>query len=670
MTDEEQRAILTEARERYDDAWDNDQHNRDQALDDLEFVVGEQWPESVRSEREAEGRPIITVNQMPQFIRQVTGDIRRTNPAIKIGPADGEADKDIADLYEGLIRHIEHRSSAAGVYERAAESAATCSMGYFRVLADRDPGQFHQDIRIESIHNPFAVYFDTEAKHPTRSDARFCFVVEHMAKDRFEEEYPKAEPVNWESDKLPEYMRNWFDGDDVMIAEYFCKKPIKRTLGLLADGRVIDMADHPAGIAHVEQREVDDVEVVWYKINGAEILEGPTVLPTRHIPVIAVVGEEINVGERVMRSSVIRYAKDPQRLYNYFMSAEAEVVALQPKAPYKVTPKQIEGLERFWEGANTSNKSFLPYNPDPNAPGAPQRETPPVASQGMVDMINRASDDMRGTTGIYDAALGQGSNEKSGIAIRQRQVESDISTSIYVDNLAKAIEHCGRILVEMIPKIYDSTRMVRVLGEDDAEKIVQVMQPFVTETGEQVYLNDLSRGRYDVRIATGPNYSTKRQEAADAQIEFIRAVPSVASLVMDLIAKNMDWPGADQFAERLRKALPPGIDDRDVSEMTPEEQEAYQAEMQQAQQMQMLQQQQIMLEMQDKQSIIDERIAKIEKLSAEAQETKIDAAISATELAARNGMIDQMAAQQTIATLQALAGPMVPMAQPAPQQFI
>ncbi len=657
MTDGEQRDLLREARERYDAAWDNDQQNRDQALDDLEFAVGEHWPESVRADRENQGRPIITVNQCPQFIRQVTGDIRRTNPAIKIGAADGDADKDVAEVYEGMIRHIEHRSSATGVYEAAAESAATCSMGYFRILADREPGQFHQDIRIDGIPNPFAVYFDTEAKHPTRKDARYCFVVEHMAKERFEEEYPDAKPVNWESDKLPEYMRHWFDGDDVMVAEYFKKVSVKRTMGLLADGRVVDMAEHPMGIAPVEVREIDDVEVHWYKITGDEVLEGPTVLPTRHIPVIAVVGEEVHVGERTVRSSVIRYAKDAQRLYNYFLSAEAEYVALQPKAPYKVTPKQIEGLERFWEAANTDNKPFLPYNPDPNAPGAPQREMPPVASQGMVDMINRAADDMRATTGIYDAALGQRSNENSGVAIQQRQLESDISTSIYVDNLAKAIEQCGRVIVDMIPRIYDTTRMVRVLGEDDAEQIIKVNEPVQNELGETFYINDLSRGRYDVRVSTGPNYSTKRQEAAQAQIEFIRAVPSVAAGVMDLIAKNMDWPGADQFAERLRKMLPPGMDDRDVSEMTPEEQEAYQVEMQQAQQMQQMQQQAAMLEMADKQSVIDERLAKIEKMAAETQETKIDAAINATELAARNGMIDQIAAQQTIATLQALEAP-------------
>ena len=463
MTDDEQREMLREARERFDNAWENDQQNRDQALDDLEFGIGEHWPESVRAEREAAGRPIITVNQMPQFLRQVTGDIRRTNPAIRIGAADGDADKDVAEIYEGLIRHIEHRSSAAGVYEQTAECAAACSMGYFRVLAEYQPGEYYQDIAIKRIPNPFAVYFDTDAKEPTRSDARYAFVVEHMSKDRFEEEYPDKKAVNWESDKLPEYMKHWFDGDDVMVAEYFCKKPVKRTLGLLPDGQVVDMAESPDAVT-LETREVEDVEVVWYKMSGDEVLEGPTVMPSRHIPVIAVVGEEIHLGERVVRSSVIRYAKDPQRLYNYFMSAEAEIVALQPKSPYKVTPKQIEGLERFWEGANTDNKPFLPYNPDPEAPGSPMRETPPMASQGMVDMINRAGEDMRATTGIYDAALGGRSNESSGVAIKQRQVESDISTSIYVDNLAKAIEHCGRILVEMIPKIYDTTRIVRVLG--------------------------------------------------------------------------------------------------------------------------------------------------------------------------------------------------------------
>ena len=654
--------VLREARERFDECCEADEWNREQALDDLQFLVGEQWPEDVRSERELSGRPMLTINRMPQFLRQVTGDIRRTNPAVSIGPADGGADKETAEIFEGLVRSIESMSDATTVYEQSGECAAACGMAAFRILTDYAEDSFDQEARIERIPNPFSVYFDPEARDVTRKDADFAFVIDRMSKDAFRKAYPKAVHSDWDAGGLPGYLDRWYDGDEyIQVAEYFCKKSIKREIGLLEDGSVIDMTSPGAALRNpIRTRQVDDHKVVWYKMTGQEVLEGPVDMPTRHIPVVAVVGEEIHIGERVVRSSVIRYAKDPQRLYNYSRTANAEIIALQPKAPYKVTPNQIKGLEGYWEAANTSNKPFLPYNPDPLAPGAPQRETPPVASSGLIQEVSLAAEDMKATTGIYDAAVGERSNETSGVAIQQRQIESDISTSIYVDNLAKSIAHCGRILVDTIPVIYDTTRQVRLLGVDESEKIVTVNQPMRDELGNEVRVNDLRRGKYDVRITTGPNYSTKRQESAQAQIEFIRAVPSVAAGVMDLIAKNMDWPGADQFAARLEKMLPPGLLERDPSDMTPEEQQQYMMEQQAAQQAQQLQMRAQTLEMMDKESTIKERAAEIDKVVAETEKIEVQTAVEAMELAAMNGQIDQVVAQQAIAVLTAMQ------AQPAP----
>ena len=640
--------LLKEARDRFDRAWEDDHWNREEALDDLEFLAGEQWPDSVRQERETEKRPILTINRMPQFLRQVTGDIRKTNPAISVGPADGEADTETAEIIEGLTRHIEHQSDATTIYEQTAESAAACGMGWFRVLTDYVPGAFDQEILIERIANPFAVYVDPEARDPTRKDARWMFVIDRMDKDEFKAEFPGKDMEGWESTGHPEYLTHWYDGERALIAEYFCKKPVKKTIGLLDDGRIIDMKSPGAALRNVKRtREVEDDEVHWYKISGKEVLAGPVVLPTRFIPVIAVMGEEINIGERVVRSSVIRYAKDAQRLYNYWRSAQTELIALQPKAPYLVTPKQIENLESYWETANTSNRPFLPHNPDPQAP-PPQRMTPPVPSQGMMQEIALAADDMKATTGIYDAALGERSNETSGVGIAQRQLESDISTSIYVDNLSKSIAQCGRVIVDMIPKVYDTTRQIRIIGVDEAEKIVAINDPVMTPFGA-VHLNDLSRGKYDVRITTGPNYSTKRQEAAQAQIEFIRAVPSVAGVVMDLIARNMDWPGAEQFADRLEKILPPGVMDRDPDEMNEEELAQWQAEQQAAQEQQMLQQKAMMIELAKSE-------AEAVEAGAQAEEAQYDAALKGLELAIQQGVVEQEAALKVMAALSAPRG--------------
>ena len=656
--------VLREARERFDEVCEADEWNREQALDDLHFLVGEQWPEDVRSERELAGRPMLTVNRMPQFLRQVTGDIRRTNPAVSIGPADGSTDKDMAEIVEGLVRSIESMSDATTIYEQSGECAAACGMGWFRILTDYEEDSFDQEITLERVPNPFSVYADPDARDVTRKDARYMFVVDRMHKDAFAKAYPDASHSDWDAGGLPGYLDRWYDGDDYLqVAEYFCKKPYRREIGLLEDGSVIDMKSPAAALLKpVKTRTVDDHKVVWYKMTGQEVLEGPVEMPTRHIPIVGVVGEELHIGERVVRSSVIRYAKDPQRLYNYSRTANAEIVALQPKAPYKVTPKQVEGLESYWEAANTANKPFLPYNPDPLAPGVPQREQPPVPSPGLLQEISLSSEDMKATTGIYDAAVGERSNETSGVAIQQRQIESDISTSIYVDNLSKSIAHCGRIIVDTIPKIYDTTRQIRILGVDESEKIVMVNEPMRDDLGQEVYKNDLRRGKYDIRITTGPNYTTKRQESAEAQIEFIRAVPSVAAGVMDLIAKNMDWPGADQFAKRLEKMLPPGLLERDPTDMTPEEQQEYMLEQQAAQQQQAMQQQADILEMMDRKSVIEERAAKTSKVVAETEETEIQTAIQAMELAAMNGQIDRAVAQEAIAVLSAVQ------AQPAPIQ--
>lgn len=557
-----------------------DRENRLAALDDMRNITGEQWPDKIKSDRDAANRPCLTINRLPQFLRQVTGDLRNMNPAINIIPADDESTAEDAEIVEGLVRQIQYGSDASTVYERAGESAAACGMGYFRVLTDYvGENSFDQEILIKRIANPFSVYFDPDARESTREDARWCFITETMSKDDFEDAYPDNVAADVEMDGQTDGLEYWRDGSDVVIAEYFWKEPATKRIVQLDNGAVLE--NPPREIAFSRERTVKYDKVMWAKITGRDVLEGPKEFPSAHIPVIAVMGEEMHVGDRIYRSSVIRFAKDPQRLYNYWRSAQTELIALQPKAPYMVTPKQVAGFEAIWGEANDSNRPYLPYNPDEKA-GTPQRSAPPIPSAGMMQEVGLAAEDMKATTGVYDAGLGNQSNEKSGVAIRQRQMESDISTSIYSDNVSKAVAHCGRIIVDMIPKVYDTQRVLRVLGKDEAQKMVPVNQMMDSINGP-VTMNDLTRGKYDVRVSVGPNYTTKRQETAQSMIEFIQAYPAAAPITGDLVAKNMDWPGADQFADRLRKALPPGILSPD--EMPPEQQQqmAQQAQAQQEQ---------------------------------------------------------------------------------------
>lgn len=606
--------LLKEARERAKLAADADRFNREEALDDMRNIVGLQWPDDVRAKREEDNRPCLTINRLPQFLRQVTGDLRNMNPAIKAIPADTKASQEDAELVEGTIRQIQYESDASSIYERAAESAAACGMGFFRVLTDYvSNDSFDQKIIIQSIDNPFSVYFDPEARKSTREDARWCLITQVMTEEAFKDAYPDKVAVSVEQDGSGDGLEFWRQNGETVVAEYFWKEPKSKTIMLLPNGMILENA--PKGLGG-KTRTVNYDVIMWAKISGKDVLEGPQEFPGDHIPVIAVMGEELHIGDRIYRSSVIRFAKDPQRLYNYWRSAQTEMIALQPKAPYLVTAKQISGLEQIWSEANDSNRPYLPYIPDPNAP-APQRATPPIPSSGMMQEVGLAADDMKATTGIYDAGLGQRSDEKSGVAIRQRQMESDVSTSIYSDNMAKAVAHCGRVIVSMIPKIYDTNRMLATIGEDDQHGMTEINKPMMSENGP-ITINDMTKGKFDVRVAVGPNYATKRQETAESMMQFIQAFPPAAQVAGDLIAKSMDWPDAEKIAERLKKMLPPGMAEEDDPQA--------QAQMQQQQMMQAQEAQQQQAMAQQAQSLqLREMTAKANKAEADAQKSHYEA---------------------------------------------
>ena len=620
MTDDD---IIKTARERMQEAYDGDYRNRERTRDDLNFLVGQgQWDEATKAAREAEGRPCLTINGLPQFVRQVTGQIRSMNPAIKVSPADGVSSAETADIYEGVIRQIEQSSDAPSVYEAAGEQAAAGGFGAFRIRADYCDGDtFDQEIMIERIHNPFSVYFDPFAREPSRCDAEYCFVTELMSRDAFQDAYPGKSVEDVQNASSPGL--NWFAADGVTVAEYFWIEYEEKTIWQLESGQIVEKV--PPGLESIRSRKVRKPKVMWAKISGKDVLEGPQEFPAQYIPVIAVTGEEIHIGDDVYRSSVIRFAKDPQRLYNLSRSAHAEVVAMQPKAPFLVTAKQISGLETFWAQANSANRPYLPYNADEKA-AAPQRVSPPVPSSGLLQEIQLAAEDMKRTTGVYDASLGNRSNETSGVAIEARKQESQNGTSIYADNVVKAVAHAGRIIVSMIPRIYDTERVIRILGDDDAEKVVAINRIMVAD-GMPYVENDMTAGKYAVRVSVGPTYSTRRQESAEGMMAFVQAVPQAAALTGDLIAKAQDWPDADKIADRLKKALPPGIVEQDddpqamqAQQMAQEQQKAMQArQMQAAQAMESLQ--------------LRQEEAKARKAEADAAKAEMEAAEAQMKLA-------------------------------------
>jgi hypothetical protein len=558
--------ILEEARAAFQLAADAEAENRREALDDLRFArLGEQWPEKVRRERELEGRPCLTINRLPAFIRQVVNDARQNKPAIAVHPVDSGADPGTAEVFNGLIRHIERSSDAEVAYDTALDFAVTCGLGYFRIntryAAD---DSFDQDLAIERVANPFAVYGDPESTAADSSDWNTAFVVDTVPRAAFEARWKGAQAVDWDADDHGRLARPWMDGDRVMVAEYWRRERVSRTILALSDGQVVEEGVYAAqkpmfdalGVKVVGRpRQASGHKVTQRIVTGAEVLETVD-WAGRFIPIVPVYGEELMVDGRRRLRSLVRDAKDPQRMFNYWRTTSTELVALAPKAPFIGRKGAFETDSAKWASANVQSHAYIEYD----GPEPPMRQGFAGVPAGALQEAMNASDDMKSIMGLYDASLGARSNETSGRAIMARQREGDVSTFHYIDNLTRAIRHAGRVLLDLIPKVYGTARVVRVLGPDGAAQSVGVAPGGAAKAGEALKavgrIYDLGAGKYDLTVRSGPSFTSRREEAANQMIELIRAYPAAAPLLGDLLARNLDWPGADEIAGRLAALLP------------------------------------------------------------------------------------------------------------------
>jgi hypothetical protein len=552
--------------DRYERAVSADQENRLAAIDDLRFRSGVQWPANLQRAREDAERPVLTINEIPQFVRQVTGDILMNTPAIKVMPVDSGADKDLAEIFNGIIRNIEQRSHAKHVYADGGKQAVEGGFGAWRIVTKYEDDSFDQDIWLESIRNALAVVWDPLAMDFCRRDANYCFVHYRLPKKEFKLQYPDAMVVDFDvtgDDTDAVGLRNWFDGEGVRVAEYWCKEPHKKTIYQLRDGRVVDDTEGIEPIEIVRKREVDSHKVVQYIVSGKEVLEGPIPWAGKFIPIVHVPGEEVWVGENRVTHGVVRFLKDPQRLLNYMRSCSAEVVGQQPKMPWILTPGMIDGYEADWQNSGSSGKSVLIWNWNPEAPNLkPERSIAPVPATGLAAEAAMAAEDMHRVTGIYPASLGQQSREVSGKAIIAREKQGDTGTYVYQSMVAMAIAYTGEQLVDLIPKIYDTERQIRILGEDGKHQMVPVNKEVAINGPngvQQTVKFDLSVGKYDVVVSTGPGFQTRSQEAAQGILDLIQAFPQSAPILADVVAEMQDWPNRDKTIERLQSLLPPNL---------------------------------------------------------------------------------------------------------------
>jgi len=560
--------IVTEALKRWDEGKLAERHNIKAAEEDLEFLI-EQWEPEVRREREREGRPCLSVPRLHTFVRQVANEVRLQPPSIQVRPVE-DGDIETADVIEGLVRHIEEASDARAKYAQATEDAVRCSQGFLQVRTQYSGADgFDQDIVIEAIVNPLSVIFDPNAVEPTRRDAKWCIVYEDMTKEAFKAAHPKASETSFEG--LGTDQVEWFGDNTIRRAVYWVVEEEDVRLVEFTDGTIgedpsaqVIAGAEADGIFVKRERKAKKKKVRSYLISGAEVLDGPFDWPGDRIPIIPVWGEEVRMGAKRVRMSLIRPAKDAQRMLNYWRSATVERIALAPKAPWLVTPANIEGYEDMWSQAAVGNPAVLVAKPDPIT-GMPQRIAPAPMEAAMLQEAALANDELKAVTGIFDAALGAKSNETSGKAIMARQQEADVGTYAFIDNALRAVREVGRIVVALIPSIYDTARQVRIIGKKDEPKVVKVNQQFLEtvtdpETGQKYQrprTYDLTAGKYDVSIQTGPSFTTRRQGIAQAYTEIMSQVPQIAPILLPRLAQLLDVPDADELAQELKTMLQP-----------------------------------------------------------------------------------------------------------------
>lgn len=576
-TQDDKEDVLATARKRFQLAEEAYSEIEREAVDDMRFLAGDQWPEEIKRDRELRRRPCLTINRLPQYLRQVTNDQRQNRPSIKVNPVDEKADPETAEVLQGMIRHIEYDSNAEVAYDRAFDGSAGGGLGYMRVITDYcDPYSFDQALFIKSIRNPRKVKLDPNHQEPDGSDANWGFVFDDMDKDEFIATYPNAKlstPDGWES--FGSTYPNWIRRDTVRIAEYFYKTFKKLTICLLSNGQVVSkdelQEDLPEGMTVVAERETIEPAIKWCKLNGLEILEETDWLGI-WIPIIPVIGDEIEVDGKLKLSGVIRHAKDSQRMYNYWASTETETIALAPKAPWVGFSGQFEGFEAKWNTANIDNHPYLEVNSideNGNQVPLPQRNVYEPAIQAITLARRESSEDIKATTGIYDASLGNRSNEQSGIAIDRRNRQAQTNNFHFQDNMARSQKHLGRILVDLIPKVYTEPQAVRTIGEDGKIKMVDINRIFKDEKGkEKIYR--LNYGKYDVTISSGPSFQTKQQEDAQNMLELSKSAPIVMQAAPDIFVRTiLRNDMADELAQRLKKTLPPGLADDDSQDQMP-----------------------------------------------------------------------------------------------------
>ena len=565
--------IIDEAKDFLKLCNDADTQNRQEALEDLKFVNGDQWPVELQNSRNLESRPILTINKLDGYCRQVTNQQRQQRPRIKVHGTNSQAQAKTAEVIEGMTRHIEVNSNADNAYDTAFDHAVRMGWGFWRVTTNYvSEDSFDQEIYIDAIDNPFTVYFDPNSERVDGSDAERCLITTMMSKEKFRKLYPDCDDgTSFTQRGTGDAQSEWITKEDIRIAEYFYVVRESATLYQLSDGtsKFAEGSDffkrlELAGLEVVDKRPSYKRTIKWKKLTAVEVIEERD-WPGTYIPVVPVYGRHVVIGDKKKKFGMVRHAKDAQRMYNFWQTTITESVALAPKAKWIMAEGQDEGHENEWAGANVKSYPLLRYKQtdiDGNQAPPPQRLQPEPPPTGVMAAAQSINQDISTLMGIYDPSQ-QLPGNMSGKALNGQQQQVDLTNFDFYDNLTKSIQQTGKIILDLIPHIYDSQRVMRIIGPDGKPDLVGINEPKQDEQGVWTVMHDMSVGKYDVVMDTGPGYNSKRQEAVESMVDMLKVDPALMQQAGDLIFRNMDFPGADIIADRLAAANPLAqIDDK------------------------------------------------------------------------------------------------------------
>lgn len=582
---EQYTGIVTEAKERFRRCMSWEEESRKRFLDDIKFANGDpdngyQWPDALRKSRDFDAKPCLTINKTFQHNLLIINDIAQNMPTSDVHPVGDEGSYESAKIFEDVIRHIEYQSNATSAYETAVEHMVAGGVGYWRYrtrYAHED--SFDQEIFIERIKDALQVSIDPDCKEFDCSDAEYAFVFAMFTTDEFKKKYPQ-----WDGVLSTEGVGEgdgWVSPENIRLCEYYRKEYIEDELWAIPDEqggetRVIRKSEIPNERLQEEarsrpgfrSRSVKVPKVMWYLLAGQQVIDS-TEIPSQYIPVVRIVGWETIIDGKVDRKGHTRQLKDPARMYNYWASSAVEHVVLQSKTPYVGDLRSFEGLEKYWENANKENFAYLPYNgvgDDGNPIQAPQRQQPPVMASGYIQGLENAANEMAMVSGQYQNQFGAPGPEEAGVAIQMRRRQGGVSTFHFSNHFASGIRFGTKILLDMIPRVYDTKRVIETMAQDGQRSSVVVdpssKQPVqkkqVNAEMAQIIFNP-KIGKYDVVAEAGPNYQTRREEAFAAMSNIIGQSPELMKIAGDLLFKSADFPMADEISQRLARTIPDAL---------------------------------------------------------------------------------------------------------------